>query len=120
MAVELPSLTDLQREIRTQAAEGYTPAVITRRLVELHGLTEEVAAAMVSRALKKTFDPEQHIRKTAAITGALLFVPGLAVASFGLWLSSSSQMWAIPVLIGLLGMGVGGFRLSWAFRLWGN
>jgi hypothetical protein len=60
--------------------DGYNGAVVARKMIEEHGMTEEAATAMVGKLYGKAVNPRAGDTTSSVMTGALMIGAGLGGA----------------------------------------
>jgi len=85
MSPDERALRELEAVAQRLKADGYTRAVVARKMISQHGMPEPEAVALVSRLYGKPADPRLGDTTAALVTGGLLILGGLVglVVLFG-------------------------------------
>lgn len=106
-----PKKTEAEREAEEKEqialglkADGYNSAVVTRKMIQIHGMAEADAEALVGRIYGKKVNARAGDTTVAVISGIAMAVASLAGILFLLYFVGFFPWFVIFIYLGLLGV----------------
>src|SRR5262245_55025628 len=85
-----------QAQAAQYKADGYNSGVVARKMIQVHGMPEPLAAEVVGQLFGKTVNPRAGDTTSAVIGGLAMVVVGLA-ATAALWMIVGLRFFTVMI-----------------------